>query len=214
MKVTKELAKEIKQAKTILIYRDKNGIGQMSLLFEDEIRGKKVDTRKEYLTDTELKIYGGWRNNDAKPINHKAYCVAYLNYLDSTGPARSAFQAIKAGDEIKFHFIGRNNNELVENADLDVDEIRLEIRHMDKDVVTGKGRDWYTLDVTVSSHWSSARMVDEVGESRLSNIDLSQDRYKFENHADYPALFNKETTDKAVREQLNTTANCSTKQKA
>ena len=195
MKVTKELAKEMKQARTMLIYRDRNGIGQLSLLFTDNIRGKSVETRKEYITDTELKIYGSYKQ-DQPPVNNKAMCVAHINYLDNTSPARTAIQSLKSGDEIKFHFIGRNNSQYTDQAGLNVDELRLEVSHMAPDG-SRKSRDWYTLDVSVCPN-NSARMIDESNSSMLSNMDLSQEsRYKFENWQDYSSLFDKVLTETA-----------------
>lgn len=171
--ITKELLKQIKDAKTILIYRDRKGVGQMSLLFEDEIRGVKVESRLEYLVDTTLKIYKGYYEGE-KEINHKAYCCAYLSYLNHRSQSRTAFQSLKVGDEIKFEFVGRNNNQYTSKVGLYVDEVNLIVKRATKPY----NHDEYLLTYSICED-NSARMVNESNHTSLTDIDPTS--YNFQN---------------------------------
>jgi hypothetical protein len=178
MKLTKELLKQMKAAKTIIIYRDTKGVGQMSLLFEDELRGVQVESRLEYLIDTELRNYGTYHGVDESaglPVNRNAYCHAYLDYANSNSYVRSALRSLKVGDDFIFQFNARAGNQYVSKVQLFEDTCELKVSRDNGKTVE---RDKYLLRHPVCSD-NSARMVDEGKRGSWSDIDVHS--YKLQN---------------------------------
>lgn len=155
MIITKELAKDFKDAKRAVIWRDSKGQGAIKLIFESTLKGIKVEAEKWYLVDTSLTSYENSQSwgkdwNKYTEGSHPS-CVTSLMWLDhNQDTANTAFRFLKEGDDITFRFTGSTHNNIRE-VGFHHDKLEL--------LVNRKGtRHLFLLDDSICPN-NSARMI-------------------------------------------------------
>lgn len=178
MILTKELLKELKECRSLVVRRDREGNTEMQLFFEDEVRGKKIDTDKSYLVDSYL-VTNEVRDYDkeeyptileADPKN--SICCAHVSFYHSQkSKASTLLKLLKVGDNINFGFYANYGNQYTAKAGLHHDI--MEVRILRDDRYFGE----FTLSESICPQ-NSARMINP-SPSFMSNlkIDPTDSRY-------------------------------------
>ena len=171
LEITKEIAKEIKEAKSVSVSRDAAGRGVMTLHFQDCVRGETVRTHKSWLITASLTRYE-CRDYDTQevflsrdPETSACYASAdlYPNYH-----AHSVMSTIRTGDKIRFEFVANAGNLHLGKAGFHMDTLKILIFRGDK---------WkeFELETTVNPG-NIARMIN--GASRRS---VDPTSYEYQN---------------------------------
>lgn len=183
LKLTKEILKDIRAAHALTVRRDKIGTGELQLSFEDNIRGKRVDTYKYWLCQADLRSYEAYEYNEV--TNEKTViferdasnspCVETVStYWGQTTHANSILRSLKIGDEISFEFVGNSGNIYASKAGLHFDSFVMHVKRQKTE--KNFERFEYVLNETVNLG-NSARMIG--GYATMPQID-KQD-YRLEN---------------------------------
>ena len=175
MILTKELAKDLKDASRAVIWRDSKGQGAIKLIFESTLKGQKVEAEKWYLIDAALFSY---EDNKSFGKDYTKYtegshptCVCVLMWLDhNKDTAKTAFNFVNEGDEITLKFTGSTHNNIRELG-FHHDELKLLVNRKGK-------RSLFLLEDSITPH-NSARMIggNDMSVCNAPNFDVTDSKF-------------------------------------
>lgn len=124
--VGKEFIKALKKARSLALYRDDNGQGNLSVIVEDKICGQKVDVRLEYPITVNTCVYAGIMD-----LKYNKHSVITIISIYDNSPERTALDHIKVGDDIRFE-VRSSSSENLEKNNTVVESVIMIITRKDK----------------------------------------------------------------------------------
>ena len=177
LKLTKEIIKDIRSARSIVVRRDRLGNGCMELIIQGKVAGKEVEIRKSWLVDVSLRSYES-RDYDTQtvyfePDPQESACCEVVSIYE-TGHVGYIVSTLKVDDQIDWCFVGNAGNSHTSSKGIHDDMLQLRLRRANK---------YFDIEIANSTNpGNSARMIGRFNSSFLIN----KNDYDYENREEKP----------------------------